>query len=213
MRLDLHTHSKYSPDSWINPARLEKILIKRGLDGMAVTDHNSIQGGMAIKSLFKEKIAIPGVEYRTKIGDLIGLFIQEEIKSRNFDEVLDEFKDQDAISVLPHPFDPMRKPAPIERAKRINCIEAFNSRCHKISMNERAREAAERLGKTKTGGSDAHFYYEIGHAWTEIEGETEEDIRKALLSGRTSVRGNMTFPIIRPASRAVKIYKSLRSRK
>ena len=226
MRLDLHSHSKYSPDSWIEPARLERILEKRGMDGMAVTDHSSIKGGMAIKKLFKSKIAIPGVEYRTEIGDVIGLFIQEEIRSRNFEEVLDEFKDQDAISILPHPFDSMRKPVPPECAKHVQCIEVLNPRCHSTKLNEKALELANKFGKTHTGGSDAHFYYEVGRAWTEIEGSggggpggegsgiegDSEDIRKALLSGNTKVDGKMTLPLIRPCSWVVKIFKRIGSR-
>ena len=206
MRLDLHSHSKYSMDASIDPAKLDKILERKGLDGIAVTDHDTIRGGMEAKKLVKDKIAIPGVEYRTDIGDIIGLFIQEEIKSRNHEEVIDEFRVQDAIIVLPHPFDSFRKPA-YKIAEKVDAIESFNARCAFNALNERAAELAKSLGKPQTGGSDAHLAFEIGNGWTELKGE---DIRKELLTGETVVGGNLAPPFVRPISRAAKILKKRR---
>lgn len=45
MKYDLHTHSKYSSDGWIDPEMLVKTAIKKGLSGIAVTDHNTIRWG------------------------------------------------------------------------------------------------------------------------------------------------------------------------
>lgn len=203
MRLDLHSHSKYSPDAFIDPTKLDKILAKKEIDGIAVTDHDTIKGGMEAKKLVKNRIVIPGVEYRTDKGDIIGLFIHEEIKSRQYEEVIDEFRAQDAIVVLPHPFDAFRKPA-YAIADKVDAIEAFNSRCAFSSLNEKAAELAISLGKGKTGGSDAHLSFEIGNGWTELTGD---DIRKELLKGKTTVGGKLTPPFVRPISRVAKILK------
>ena len=43
MKYDLHAHSKYSPDSVLEPERIVKTAIKRGLSGIAVTDHDTIK--------------------------------------------------------------------------------------------------------------------------------------------------------------------------
>ena len=209
MRLDLHTHSKYSPDAFIDPAQLDKLLERKGLDGIAVTDHHTVKGGLEAKRLVKNKIAIPGIECRTDIGDIIGLFIQEEIKSRQHEEVIDEFRAQDAIIVLPHPFDKFRKPA-YTIAEKVDAIESFNSRCAMNSLNEKAAELAKKLGKPQTGGSDAHFPAELGNGWTEITGD---DVRKELLSGKATVGGHLTFPIYRPMSRVANILKKWGIRK
>jgi len=211
MRLDLHSHSKYSPDATIDPAKLEKILEKKGIDGIAITDHNTIRGGIEAKKLVKNKIIIPGVEYRTDMGDVIGLFVQEEIKARQHEEVIDELRGQGAIVVLPHPFDSFRKPA-YTIADKVDAIESFNSRCAFNSLNEKAAELAASLGKPQTGGSDAHFGFEIGNGWTELKG-TElngDDIRKELLKGKGTVGGKLTPPFVRPLSRAAKILKKKR---
>ena len=58
MKYDLHTHSKYSIDGWIDPEILVKIAIKKGLSGIAVTDHNSIKGGLKAKEFANENFEV-----------------------------------------------------------------------------------------------------------------------------------------------------------
>ncbi|MCW3133792.1 MAG: PHP domain-containing protein [Methanophagales archaeon] len=43
MKYDLHIHSKYSSDGIIEPEKIIKIALKRGLDGIAITDHSTIK--------------------------------------------------------------------------------------------------------------------------------------------------------------------------
>ena len=49
LKLDLHIHSQYSEDATGSPKDIIKILKKKGLQGMAITDHNTIEG--SLKSL------------------------------------------------------------------------------------------------------------------------------------------------------------------
>jgi predicted metal-dependent phosphoesterase TrpH len=44
MKIDLHCHSYYSNDGISSPEKLIKTALKRGLDGIALTDHNTTQG-------------------------------------------------------------------------------------------------------------------------------------------------------------------------
>ena len=77
----------------------------KGLDGIAVTDHNTIRGGVETEKSNKSQLEIIiGSEIKTEYGDIIGLFLNEEIKSTTFWEVIDEINSQSGLVVLPHPF-------------------------------------------------------------------------------------------------------------
>ena len=72
---------------------------------MAITDHGTIQGGLATRvSSPNSFIVIVGAEIKTEFGDIVGLFLNEEIKSHRINEVIDEISDQSGLIVLPHLF-------------------------------------------------------------------------------------------------------------
>ena len=185
MKFDLHIHSKYSYDSFLSPKKIIQIAKKRGLDGIAVTDHNTIKGGVETSKINKDDdfSVIVGSEIKTEYGDIIGLFLNEEIKSRKFIQVAEDIKDQGGLVVLAHPF---RKGInfPIELLKHIELIEAFNARSPR-SLNERALEFAKKFKKPMTAGSDAHIGFEIGHGRTILSG----DIRNSLSNGDSNMEG------------------------
>ena len=190
MKLDLHIHSKYSFDSLLEPKRIVKIALSKGINAIAVTDHNTIKG--ALKTRFYQNkclIVIMGSEIKTNIGDIIGLFLTEEIISRDFFDVVDEIKDQDGIVVLPHPY---RKREAISReiSNNVELIEILNARSSK-KQNTEAKELAKRSGKIGIAGSDAHLSFEIGRVQTIASEsiENEEDLRKALLHSELEVFG------------------------
>ena len=95
MKYDLHIHSKYSSDGVLDPEKIVKIAIKRGLNGVAITDHNTIIGGLKAKNYETEDFkVIVGSEISTERGEIIGLFLKEEIKPGNVQEVISEIKEQ-----------------------------------------------------------------------------------------------------------------------
>jgi len=49
MKIDLHIHSKYSSDGVLELLEIVRIAKGRGLDGVAITDHNTIRGGQETK--------------------------------------------------------------------------------------------------------------------------------------------------------------------
>ncbi|HQE50405.1 MAG TPA: PHP domain-containing protein, partial [Fervidobacterium sp.] len=154
--IDLHIHSKYSFDSLLSPRTILKVAKKKGLTGIAVTDHNTIRGGLEVRKINKDRdfTVIVGSEIQTDIGDIIGLCVNEEIKSRISIEVIEEIKDQGGYVVLPHPF----------RGHKLNqyiielsdAVEVFNGRST-AEENFKALELAKRYNKPFTAGSDAHF--------------------------------------------------------
>ena len=79
LKLDLHIHSQYSEDGIGSPEEIIKNLKRRGLQGMTITDHNTLEGSLkAIKIAPKDFIVIPGVEISTLDGHLIALNIRKQ---------------------------------------------------------------------------------------------------------------------------------------
>lgn len=184
MSFDLHVHSKYSKDSINDPKWIIKIAKKKGLTGVAITDHNTIRGSLIAKKANKDTDfeIILGEEIKTDIGDIIGLWIAEEIKSRNWEEVIDEIHSQGGIAVLPHPY---RGHKLIEEvAKRVDVIEVLNARTPK-QLNRKAYELAVKLHKGFSAGSDAHVPFEIGRGRI----FANSDLRKDLVKGNVKPDG------------------------
>ena len=197
MKYDLHIHTKYSNDGVMEPKKIVKIAKKRGLDGIAITDHNTIKGGLKTKKYETEdfKIII-GSEIKTDRGEVIGLFLYKEIKPGPFIEVIEKIREQDGIIVVPHPFDTIRKKClrPTKRdIKYIDAIEGINSRVIIKRDNKKAIEFGKKNNITLVAGSDAHFYKEIGNAYTKFKG----DLRKAIKKNKTEIYG-VRSPIIYP---------------
>ncbi len=193
MKYDLHIHTHFSRCSAIKPDELLRIAKERGLDGIAVTDHNTIEGGLNVSKLnhdpnFK---VIVGAEIKTEYGEILGLFLNEEIMSREFFEVIDEIHKQGGIAIAAHPTALFRrnlKHPCIELEGRIDGIEGFNSRALPYE-NYKAQKTALKFGFGMTGGSDAHFNYEIGRGYTIFKG----DLRHALKTGDTQLDGSILY--------------------
>lgn len=177
---DLHIHSKYSPDSNLSPLNIIKIAKKSGLDGVAVMDHFTIKGGIETykSNNHSDFIVIVGSEIKTEYGDIIGLSLSDEIKSRIFIQVIEEIKEQDGLVILAHPF---RKGIlfPNNLLSHIELIEAFNSRSPRC-LNAQALNLAKKFQKPVISGSDAHFGFEIGNGKTIVS----DDVKCALVEGK-----------------------------
>ncbi len=207
MKYDLHSHSKYSSDGILDPRKIVKVAIKKGLCGIAVTDHNTIKGGLKAKEYETDNFkVIIGSEVMTSKGEVIGLFLSEEIKSKDFYDVIAEIKSQSGIVVLPHPFDEWRYasfPAK-EDVKYIDNIEIFNSRCVKEKYNLNASKFAKKYKLGVTGGSDAHFANEIGHAGIIVE---TEDIYEAIMKNNLQVFGKKSTSLNHVFTKLLKTWK------
>lgn len=189
MLFDFHIHSKYSYDSLLQPEKIIRIAMKKGLSGVAITDHNTIRGGIETFRLpnFELKVIV-GAEIKTQFGDIIGLFLNEEIISRNAFEVIDEIRNQGGIVVLPHPYR-KGKDIPHELLNKIDVIEGFNARSEH-SANLRAREYAKMKNLPAIAGSDAHISWEIGRGKSILPYVSAvEDVRNAILTDKLEIIG------------------------
>lgn len=188
MIYDLHVHSNYSHDSLLSP---EKIIIyakKRELDGIAITDHNTIRGGLVTSRINKDKDfeIIVGSEFKTEYDDVIGLFLNEEINTKVFAEVVDEIHAQGGLSILAHPY--RRYKFPERLIGQVDLIEGFNARSA-IETNKRACNLAKSFNKPMTAGSDAHCWFEIGKGTTVVK----SNLFKELKMGGAKIKGSESF--------------------
>jgi predicted metal-dependent phosphoesterase TrpH len=195
LKFDLHTHSSNSPDSLMRPEKMREIGIARGLSGAAITDHSFFTS--VPKGLSDEKfVFIPAEEVKTTDrGDLIGLFLKKEVKRLPFAAASELIRKQGGLAVAPHPFDSLGRdslrPKP-EDAGSLDAMETANGRAPKKANREALRFAhANQL--PSTGGSDAHFYSEIGNAYTIVQMDPRlsperkmTELRKSILAGKTA---------------------------
>ena len=203
MVLDLHIHSKYSFDSFLSANKIIKVAKKKGLNGIAITDHNTIKGALEASKINKDKnfVVIIGSEIATDKGDIIGLFLEKEIETTNFDYAVSEIHRQGGITVLPHPY----KGHKLDEInmESIDIVEVANSRISGI-LNEKARRLAQKNKIPGIAGSDAHFCAEIGNNTTIIN---SNDIRKEILAGSTSFKEKGTYYFLQTASQLIKAIK------
>lgn len=209
MILDLHIHSRYSFDSMLKPSRIIDVAKRRGLDGIAITDHETIRGGFEAKKINQDPnfVVIVGCEVNTEVGDVIGLFLKEEIQSKNSIEVMKEIKEQEGITILPHPYRGHKLSKRLVESADI--IEGFNSRSNKVE-NEKAMALATKCNKPFVAGSDAHFASEIGLSQTYIEGDMSSDLKSSILFNRRNINGKQNSNYLNYASQMIKSIKSIR---
>ena len=197
LKTAFHVHTDYSDDCNASVESIADSARRAGIGCVAITDHDTIKGSVeAIKNKPAGLDVICGAEIKTDRGDVIGLFLSEEITAVDHLEVIDRIHAQGGIAIVPHPFDSMRGSAfwlTDRDAKRIDAVEVINARCIFKRSNEAANAYADTYRMSKVGGSDAHFGAEIGNAGTLVpEGE---DIREAILKKHTMAFGRCSTPL------------------
>jgi len=173
LKLDLHIHSQYSEDGAGSPKEIIKILQKKGLHGMAITDHNTVKGGLeALKVAPKDFIVIPGIEVSTKEGHILGLNVKEDIpKGLTFVETIDKIIEQGGTPVVPHLYRSMSgiKEKNLKKVlNKVSAIEVFNG-CSVPQSNLKAMKIAKKYNLGGTGGSDSHVPSFVGNAYTIVD--------------------------------------------
>lgn len=187
MRADLHLHTEFSNDSLVDLESLIKVGAKRRLGCVAVTDHNTTAGAMKLQQMNPPFQVIVGEEISTKDGEIIALFLQEEIvPGLGVMETLDLIRAQEALAMLPHPCDRLRHHVIIpdmifEVTSAIDLVEGFNGR----TVFGKAVSLGRSYGKPLTAGSDAHTPWEIGNCGMEIRPfDGPRDFLRAVQEGK-----------------------------
>ncbi|MEO8664944.1 MAG: PHP domain-containing protein [Ignavibacteria bacterium] len=199
MIIDFHTHTYNSYDSMMKPEKIIAIARARGLTGIVINDHGTIKGGLECESANKDKNfkIIVGAEIATDVGDITGIFLKEEIRSRKFSEVIEEIKRQGGYTIINHPY--VKHKLDEINFDGIDMVEGFNSRVD-WEKNILAIELAIKYNKPVIAGSDAHLYSEIANCKTLYD--QDSDILNP--SGLEYTRNNFTANIF---SQFIKSYK------
>lgn len=197
---DLHVHTLYSFDGTVSVSTVLQHAKQIGLDIIAITDHDEIDGALEAIDLAPEIgiEVIPGIEISTAEGDLLALNVTQKIRQdRPLIETALKVGEMGGICIAPHPMDDgFRRHSlgsyPIMKALRnpdvaevLIAIETYNAMILDKANNGYARILAEHLKIAQTGGSDAHILKAIGLGKTEFPGNTRRDLLTALKNGTT----------------------------
>jgi len=204
--VDLHVHSCYSKhviwgnDALPTPKKIIKMAIKKGLDGIAITDHNTVKGGLVGLKVLKEMglnngfQVLPGAEILSADGDIVAIGITEDIEPNlPAIETIELIKEAGGVAIAAHPYLHITRNSVngnyiknLPKNKNFDAIETFNASIgyHK---NEKARKLAESLNIPGIGSSDAHWIYDIGNGITgfEIDHLSLNQVIKEIKCGRT----------------------------
>jgi len=189
LKIDLHVHTCYSRDSSITLKQVVSFAKKRGLDGVAITDHNTVKGALKMKT--RDIIVIPGIEISTLNGHLLGLNLTTLIPAKlGIEETIQLIHDAGGIAVAPHPTAFYKSP-PSRKVSSYDAIEVMNASSVPFSiLTHYSRKFAENLGLPQTGGSDSHYAPEIGTAYTMVKsGAAVDEIVSTIKKGKVSAMG------------------------
>jgi len=146
----------------------------KGINCIAVADHGTTLGAREMSKMAPIKIIICE-EVRTRYGEIMGMFLQEDIPDKiSVDEAVKRIRDQGGLVCIPHPYDLVRPSAfrntkVLEKlADNVDIIEVYNSRSLFPGTEKRALSLARRHGKLISAGSDAHSPSELGYAIVEM---------------------------------------------
>jgi predicted metal-dependent phosphoesterase TrpH len=189
IRADFHIHSEYSFDS---DNKLEDIIRRcrdTGIDCIAIADHGTAEGGLKIQDMAPFPVIV-AEEILTPRGEIMGMFLKETIPTNiPIDEAIARIREQDGLVNIPHPFDILTRKGLGEETMLqiiddIDIIEVFNARTTFPGRSGMARTFAEKHGKARSAGSDAHTINEIGKTCIEMPEFTgKDDFLQALGQG------------------------------
>lgn len=214
--VEFHCHTCYSSDSLVKVEQLIETCRAKGIDRVAITDHNRLAGALVAKIMAPEMVIV-GEEIETTDGELLGYFMSEEIPAGLSPlEVIRRLKDQGAFISVSHPFDALRSARwtmqKLETlAEHLDGMEVFNSRCIRARYNTRAAEFAQRFNLAGMTGSDAHSLIELGRSTVVLPMfEGAEELRQALKSAQLNT--NLSSPFIHLVSTFAKLANKANSR-
>ncbi len=188
---DLHMHTDHSHDCSVPVPALLDHAETIGLGAIAITDHNVFPGAQEAVELARDRdlVVIPGEEVKTDSGEVIGLFLDEEIpRGMSMGETIAAIREQGGVVYLPHPFDRLHTIPDATTLHRhlaeIDVFEVFNARLLFEAMNDEALRFARKYNLTMGAGSDAHVLQGVGTGLVRLRAfETPEEF---LISLRTA---------------------------
>lgn len=205
---DLHMHTIFSYDGTASVSSVLHQAKQVGLDVIAITDHDVIEGALLAEQLAPRYgiQVIPGVELTTAEGDLLALGIHTLVPAGlSLIETLIRVGELDGICIAPHPIaggmgmkslkfhSVVKAVQHPEAGLYLLGIEVINATALDRRSSVYARELAHFTGLSRTGSSDAHVLDAIGSGVTEFPGGTIGDLIEALRFGTTTPVKNASW--------------------
>lgn len=200
-KADLHVHTSWGDGTATVRQILDRAARETDLDVIAITDHDDLRAAWEAQDLIADYHldVIPGMEITTLQGHLLALFLEHPIKMlRPLEWTIRAVHDQGGVCIAPHPLSWLTRSLSERAVRRVYAeldgIEVVNpSLAGQVTAAKvQALNQAE-LHLAETGGSDAHHLEGVGAAFTEFEGTTAEDFRRALLARQTRAGGNFVW--------------------
>ena len=193
--VDFHIHTRFSRDSILTEEKFIRIAIERGLTHVVITNHNNVEGAVAVRDKVAELglddrlTVILGEEVSTADGEVVGVYLTRTIpRGLSANETADEIHRQGGLVSIPHPFDPFRgshiREGPLRNLAdvgKIDMVEVFNCRVTLQRHNDEAAEFARRYDIPGIAASDSHSSFEIAMAFNAMPAfDSADDLRASL---------------------------------
>ena len=198
IKADFHVHTSCSRRVTASPEEMYESAKAKGLDRIAVTDHNTLKGALSLAEKDPNFIIVGEEITWDAPGEIIGLFLKESIpEGKNAAYTLDALHEQNAFIFIPHPFAPFHFFCPPEYilkiAGRIDAIEVRNGRnFHLLNTCAAAFRSFTKL--SGSCGSDAHMEKDVGKAGMLLpDFSNAEELRKSLFLATPYGRGQSIF--------------------
>jgi len=197
LKADFHIHTVLSKHHFLDkigladglnsPEEMVKAAVKNGLDCIAITEHNVLFNPEEAKRLSKKYniVVIPGVELYLNKKDIIAININELPKVNNLKEFQREVHKQGGLVIAPHPYDPLGRGT--LDFKNVDAIEVVNA--YGPIGFKKLIETADKMGKAKVCGSDAHCTSHIG--WTHCLIDAEPNVGSII----SAIKNNKVTPV------------------
>jgi hypothetical protein len=192
----------------ITPEELVFYAKKRGLDGVAITDHDRLDGALKIAAE-TDFLIIPGIEISSSDGHVVALNVTERVSGKlSASETVNRIHDAGGIAVACHPIGLFKGSLGKHTNSSFDAVEVINSSAIPFSYAvKQSMKIASRLGKPRLAGSDAHYGPEIGCAYTVVNAEPDvDDVVKAISEGQCQPFGR-SIPLAIRLKRIIGINK------
>ena len=214
MKLDAHVHTHYSGmttiwplslimrESYNTPERVYQLAKARGMDLVAITDHDTIAGALTLADRpdvivgCEVSASFPGQDVDVHLGvlDITERQFREIDRLRHdVSELVQYLRDEAIFTTINHVASQVNgRLTPTHIASLLPWVDAFEvingSRLGRQNRTAAALAASAR--KWSVGGSDSHTGRGIGRTWTEVDGATTRaEFMAGLRSGRARAGG------------------------
>jgi predicted metal-dependent phosphoesterase TrpH len=176
LKIDFHVHTCYSSDGITTPREVIAYAKLRGLDGVAITDHDTVDGARRLDGK-TDIIIVPGIEVTTLEGHVLALNVMNPLPSGlTFSETIQTIHDAGGVAAAAHPYALLKVLKPAHIPPSIDAIEVINATAAPFFLSTHlSKNLALRLNLAQIAGSDAHYGPEIGFAHTLVDADSEID--------------------------------------